>query len=299
MNLLSQVKRGRLKKPILTLIYGTDGVGKSTFGADAPEPIFLGPEKGTAALDVARFPSPTNFKQIIQAIDELTLDSHEYKTLVIDSLDWIEPLVWEQVCSEAGKSNIEEVGGGYGKGYVAANKLWREMITRLSCLQATRGLNIVLIAHSQVKTFQDPQTQAGYDRYQLKLNEKAGALFREFVDSVLFATYEVFTKRDGNRTRAIGDGARVIFTGHRPAFDAKNRLGLPFQIPLLWEEFIKACEVGQPEDPELIKKNIEELLSQVKDPELKSRVLEAMERGSQDSTRLQKIQNRLRSRLST
>jgi len=298
MNLLSQVKRGRLKKPILTLVYGPDGVGKSTFGADAPNAIFLGPEKGTASLDVARFPSPTNFKQVMHAIEELNSAEHEYQTLVIDSLDWIEPLVWDQVCNDAGKSNIEEVGGGYGKGYVAANKVWLEMIGKLSRLQETRGMNIILIAHSQVKTFQDPQTQSGYDRYQLKLNEKAGALFREFVDSVLFANYEVFTKKDGGRTRAFGDGARVLFTERRPSFDAKNRLGLPFQIPLSFDEFVKSCEAGQPEDPELIKKNIEELLSQVKDPELKSRVMEAVEKASQDSTKLEKIQNRLRSRLS-
>ena len=197
--LLSQIKRGRLKKPVLALIYGPDGVGKSTFGADAPLPIFLGTEKGTANLDVARFPTPQNFQGVLRALDELLHEKHNFQTLIIDSLDWMEPVVWDHVCTETGAPNIESVGGGYGKGYVAANKLWMEMIARLTRLQETKAMNIILVAHSQIRTFQDPQTQAGYDRYQLKLNEKAAAIFREFVDCVLFANFEVFTKKDNGK----------------------------------------------------------------------------------------------------
>src|SRR5690606_1963689 len=134
-------------------IYGPDGVGKSTFGADAPSPIFLGTEKGTANLDVARFPSPQHFKEVLQAIEELRTSKHEFETLVIDSLDWLESLVWEQVCTEHNWRTIEDPG--YGKGYVVAVSEWKKMMQALSRLRDERGLNIVLIGHCHVKTAKD------------------------------------------------------------------------------------------------------------------------------------------------
>jgi hypothetical protein len=238
MGFLERVESGKKQKPYFVLIYGPDGVGKSTFGADAPNPIFLCAESGTNHLDVNRFPEPQTFQNVLDMVSELDTSKHNYKTLVVDSLDWLEPLVWKQVCDAGDKKNIEEFG--YGKGYVLALSEWQKLIAKLKDLR--ESMNIVLIGHAEVKTFQDPVLNNGYDRYQLKLNQKAAALFREAVDAVLFATYEVFTRKDGQKTRAFGEGARIIFTERRPGHDAKNRMGLPYQIPLSWEDFTESSE---------------------------------------------------------
>jgi hypothetical protein len=293
MSLLSQVKKGKIQLPALVIVYGVDGVGKSTFAASAPSPIFVGTEKGTASLDVARFPTPKSFKEVLTAIDELTKEKHDYKTLAIDSLDWLEPLVWEQVCIDNSWKSIEDPG--YGKGYVFANKYWQDMMSRLSRLREDRGMNIVLIAHSQVKLAKDPQAQAEYDRYQLKLNDKAAALWREFVDSVLFANFEVYTKSDkSGKTKAYGEGARLVFTERRPGFDAKNRMGLPSQLPLSWDDFKAACDEGHAESAEAISAHIQELLTQVQDAALKDKITKLAEEAKDDASKLERIQNKLR-----
>lgn len=245
-SMLSKVQTGPVKRNHFVLLYGVDGVGKSTFGANAPKPIFLGPEDGLGLLDVARFPSPANWQDIKRAVSDLINEDHPYKTLVVDSLDWIEPLVWAYVCAEDSVQSIEQVEGGFGKGYVRAVEQWNEFIKQLTRLRSK--MHIVLIGHSQIRVFNDPAEDGQYDRYLLKLNEKAGARFREAVDCVLFANFETrLTKKKGAlKARAFGDGARVVFTERRPAFDAKNRFNLPFQMPLSWDEFALTVEQARP-----------------------------------------------------
>lgn len=292
MSLLSQVSKGRLSKPHRVLIYGPDGVGKSTFAADAPNPIFIGSEDGTSNLDVVRFPRLKSLNDVASAVSELITTPHEYKTLVIDSLDWLEPMVWEKVCKDNNKSSIEEVGGGYGKGYVEANQEWRALMNQLVDLQEKTKMNLVVIAHAQIKTFTDPIKNASYDRYVLKLNEKASALWREFVDSVLFTNFEVFVKNPEDRkAKAYGDGARYIYTERRPAWDAKNRMGLPFQMPLSWADYDSSTKNGK--NSENIRQNIITLVSEVENKELAKRVMDATERAGNNSEQLDKILNRL------
>ena len=293
MSYLDQVERGKKQKPLFVLIYGSDGVGKSTFGADSPDPIFLCAESGTNHLDVNRLPEPKSFEDVLGMVDELLTTKHKFVSLVIDSLDWMEPLVWKQVCADGDKKNVEDFG--YGKGYVLALGQWQKLIEKLKALR--EKMNIVLIAHAQVKTFQDPVLNSGYDRYQLKLNEKAASLFREAVDAVLFATYEVFTKKDGLKTRAFGEGARVIFTERRPGHDAKNRFGLPYQMALNWEEFTNVIESGIGDTTDQIKESIDGLLAQVKDQELKKKVKQTVEASANDPIKLRKIVDRLNLKL--
>lgn len=300
MSMLASVTQGKIVLPELLILYGPDGVGKSTFGASAPKPIFLGTEKGTSNLDVARFPSPTDFEMCQKAIVELRDDEkHGFKTLVIDSLDWLEPLVHEKVCKDAGASNIEKVDGGFGKGYVAANKIWLGFTTLLSQLRDKKKMNIILLAHSQVKTFQDPQQNAAYDRYQMKLNDKASALFREFVDAVFFANYQVYTKTDqgSKKSLAFGEGVRRMYTERRPGFDAKNRFGLPSEMALSWDEYMMVKTTGEPNKPEQLLKSVNELLEQVTDMALKTKIAEAVKRDEKDAGKLQVTLNRLRTML--
>jgi hypothetical protein len=295
--MLDKVTRGIVKQPHLLLLTGVDGIGKTTFAASAPEPIFLGPENGSNNHDVARFPSPKNWDDVLNAVSELINKEHGFKTLVVDSVDWLEPLLFEAICSDAGVSNIEKVDGGYGKGYVEGVRRWKVFFSLLYELRLKRGMNIILIGHVEVSKHSDPTLNVDYDRYTLKLNKKAAALLREFVDSVLFAKYETFTKKDGQKHRAIGDGARVMFTEWRPAFDAKNRFGLPFQMSLDWGVYDESVNKPEGKSADELKTELKELVPQVLDDELRKKIILAIEKAGNDSAKLSTIKNRIMIRL--
>lgn len=234
---LAAVTRGTLDRPPRVVLYGVEGIGKSTFGADAPAPIFLGAEDGTGHLDVARFPQPRTWADAIDALRTLHGESHEFKTLVVDTVDWLEPLCWRAVCEAARKPDIEAFG--YGKGYLAALEEWRRFVHGLDALRA-KGMNVVLLAHALVRPFRNPEGE-DYDRYTLKVNEKAAGLLREWADAVLFANYQSFgAKQQNGRAKNIGTGARTLYTTHRPAADAKNRWSLPDELAMGWGPFADA-----------------------------------------------------------
>jgi len=299
MSLLNTVQKGKILQPDFLLVYGTDGVGKSTFAAAAPNPIFVGPEKGSASLDVSRIPEVKSLRDVVQVVDELTTTKHEYKTLVIDSIDWLEPLVFSQVCEDSGSQTIGEAYGGWGKGYEAAIRYWLDLMGRISKLRDEKKMGFIGIGHSMVKPFNDPSQNATYDRYQLSLNDKASAKWREFVDCVFFVNYEVYTKTDDKKkTRAYGDGVRVMHTERRPGFDAKNRYGLPETLPLSYDAYAEARLNGEPQGHEQIMKDILVLLEQVTDKELKVKVSEAIEKAGKNSLKLSSCRDRLRTLLS-
>jgi hypothetical protein len=298
--MLAKVTRGKIVRPHLILIYGPDGVGKSTWAASAPQPVFLGTEQGTNFLDVARFPTPKNWGEIEEAIKELAHEQHDYRTLVIDSLDWLEPLLHEQICREHGAKSIELAAGGYGKGYTEAVERWGRFMKSINHLRETRNMNVILIAHSETKTFNDAQLQISYERYQLKLHKNASPKFKEWVDCVLFANYETYTKKDGSSIQAFGEGERKIWTEGRPGYDAKNRMGLPNCLPLSWEHYEKAYfeSIDGGQKPENVINRIEDLL---KNPEvtddLKEKVIETVKKYSENLKQLLFIEQKLKERL--
>jgi hypothetical protein len=241
MSLLDTITKGRRPRYIWALIYGTDGVGKSTVCSQAPNPIFVGAEKGTEQLDVARFPQVESISELFAQLRTLQTEKHQYQTVVLDSLDWIEPLIWKAVCDEGKVENIEQFGGGYGKGYVRALDLWRTLIKELAALN--QSMHVLLIGHAQIKSFQDPELPSAYDRYQLKINDKAAALMREAADAVLFARFETeLVRATGAKAKVRGEGKRIMYTESRPGFDAKNRFNLPFCMGLDWKTFGEAIK---------------------------------------------------------
>lgn len=287
------ISKGKIKRPVFIIAFGPDGVGKSTFGAEAPNPVFLGPEDGTANLDVARFDGIKKYSDITTNVKRLLDEDHDFKTLVIDSLDHIEPMLWKEICEQAKVDVIEEAYGGYGKGFTRANQLWVELINDLKTLRDKKNMHIIALAHSQVKTFNDPSQPLPYDRYMLKLNEKASAIWREAVDCVLFANFEVVTKtnsKSDKKAKAYGDGARIIYTERRPSFDAKNRYGLPAQIPLSWASFHEATLSGEPDSKDAVMSELQEILTQVSEDVAKRMTL-AIEKANGDVSALVKIRN--------
>lgn len=294
---LGSVVTGKQKQPVRVLVYGVDGIGKTTFGASAPKPIFLGAETGTSQMDVPRFPTPEAWQELHDAVRELASEKHDYETLVIDSLDWAEPLCWKALCEKEGVPSIEKVGGGFGKGYVAAVDEWRLLLASLERLAAVKGMHVILIAHSQVKTFKNPAGE-DYDRYQIKLHEKSAGLVREWCDAVLFANYEVGIKKDERtkRVRGIETGARLLYTTFSAAWEAKNRYSLPPEIPLSWEEFYKAATTGQVAAPDALRAEIERKAKEC-GGDVEQKALAAMKAAGTDTRRLAEINNKLNANL--
>lgn len=239
MGLLSQIHTGKRPAPRRVLLYGVQGIGKSSFGAMAPGAVFLPTEDGLDDIDCAKLPLVTSYGQAIQALSELYTEKHEFHTLVVDSLDWLEQLVWAEVCRKKNVANIEDVG--YGKGYILAIDLWREFLTGLSALRVDKGMMTVLIAHAKVETFKNPEGE-DFDRYMPRLHKAAAAVIQEWCDEVMFATYQTYTKAApsgfGQTTaKGVGSGNRVMRTTERPAHMAKNRLGLPDELPFAWASY--------------------------------------------------------------
>lgn len=227
--------------PPRILIYGPEGVGKTKFGSLADAPVFIQTEKGLAGqTGIKRYPVAATFKDVMDSLTELATKEHDRKTLVVDSLDWLEPLIWAQVCKENNVSTIEKAGGGFGKGYAMALDLWREYLQALDYLNEQKLMTIIQIAHSQVKRYENPETEA-YDRLSIKLqdgkNISAAGLVMEYSDMVIFANYYVaVSKEDGGgfskgRKRAVGSGERILYFSEKPAFKAKSRFTLPEEIP--------------------------------------------------------------------
>lgn len=229
---LSSISRGPRIGPPRLIVYGPHGVGKTTFGAQAPSPILLPLEDGQGVLDIASFPLMKNYSELTQAIGSLYTDDHEFQTAMVDSLDWLEPIIWKETCARNDWEDIEEPG--YGKGYIAADDVWREFFSGLVALRETKKMSIVLIAHCEIKKFNDPNSDP-YDRYQIKLHSRASSLAQEWADAVLFANFKTYTQKSDagfNKkiVRGVGVGDRTLYTEERPSYLAKNRYSLPPEI---------------------------------------------------------------------
>jgi len=228
--------------PPRILIHGVAGAGKSTFASRSDKAVFVLTEDGLGVLKVNHFPLARTFDDVMGALAALYSEPHDHKTVVVDSVDWLEPLVWARACKDNNWGSIEEPG--YGKGYVAALDLWRQYLDGLNALRDERAMTVIQIAHTDIKRFDSPEHEP-YDRYVIKLHTRAAALLQEHSDVVLFANYRISTVKSDvgfNKkvTRALGSGERVLYTAERPAFLAKNRYGLPDVLPLDWQAFAAA-----------------------------------------------------------
>jgi len=246
---LDSIKKNVSKPPIIT-IFGPPGIGKSSFAANSENPVFILTEDGLGILDAASFPLAKTFDEIVHSLNVLTTDEHDYKTLVLDSLDHMEPLIWEQVCLDNNVKTIEKLS--YGKGYVEAQNYWRMFFEGVRYLRDNKNMTIIMTAHSQIIRIEDPM-HPSYDTHSLKLHKRASALAEEVSDIILFADMKTFitTEESGfnqKRTRAISSGNRVIYTQMTSSFTAKNRYNLPPELPLDWLAFQEAMNKNRTEN---------------------------------------------------
>jgi len=242
MSLLSQIKVGADHKPPRMVIYGVHGIGKSSLACGAPNPIMIDVEGGADEIGVPRFPKAQSFSDIIDQVMVLIQEEHEYQTLIIDSADWAEKMIWDTTAQKLfakgmkgmSQPSIESVP--YGKGYVEALSEWRYLLQGLDTLRVQRGMSIIMLAHTEVKRFDDPASD-GYERYQIALHKTASALVQEWADAVLFYGWQVMVKQSDagfNRTitKGRGTGARLLHTEERPSALAKNRYAMPDRIEI-------------------------------------------------------------------
>lgn len=242
---------GKIIKPQKVVIYGPEGIGKSTFAAQFPKPLFIDTEGSTSHLEVDRLPRPTSWQMLKQYIKDLKGDTMGYHTLVIDTADWAERLCEEAVCQSNGKVGIEDFG--YGKGYTYVKEEFGRLLDSLSDL-IDAGMNVVLTAHSIIRKFELPEETGAYDRYELKLGQKAGnqcaALAKEWADMVLFVNYKEIVITTKDNKKKVSGGKRVMYTAHNPCWDAKNRHGLAEELPFDYQEIAHCIPVMNTTPPQ-------------------------------------------------
>ncbi|MDE7210183.1 MAG: ATP-binding protein [Lachnospiraceae bacterium] len=226
------ITRGKKQEAQKIVLYGPEGIGKSTFAAQFPQPLFIDTEGSTSNMDVARMDPPSSFTMLMEEIRYVREHPQVCQTLVIDTADWAEQLCIAEFCAKKQIAGIEDIG--YGKGYVYVAEDFGRMLNLLEEVKK-RGIHIVVTAHAQMRKFEQPDEMGAYDRWELKLQKKDAPMLKEWADMVLFANYKTVVVNVDNQGAAKGKnkaqgGKRVMYTQHHPCWDAKNRHGLPQEV---------------------------------------------------------------------
>lgn len=237
------VTAGVQDSPVKTVLYGPEGIGKSTFASRFPDPVFIDTEGGTKRLNVARLPQPTSWAMLLDEVAEVRKGNVPCGTLVIDTADWAERLCIQAVCARAKVNGIEDFG--YGKGYTYVKEEFAKLLDALEEV-LNAGHNVVVLAHAAITKFEQPDAVGNYDRWSMKTSKQVAPLLREWCDMLLFANYKTVVEKVGDgknaKSKASG-GRRVLYTAHHPCWDAKNRFDLPEEVPFDYAS-IAACIPG-------------------------------------------------------
>jgi len=245
-----EIIKGKLESAQKIVVYGPEGIGKSTFAAQFPNALFIDTEGSTKHMDVARTPKPSSWTMLMEQVQYVKQNPTSFQTLVIDTADWAEQLCITSVCAKYQKPGIEDFG--YGKGYIYLTEEFGRLLNKLEEL-VEMGINVVITAHAKMRKFEQPDEMGAYDRWELKLQKQTGPLLKEWADMVLFANYKTTVVNvDGQgankgKNKAQG-GKRVMFTTHHPCWDAKNRHNLPLELPFDFQQIVH-CLPGMVEAP--------------------------------------------------
>lgn len=232
-----EIIRGKLASAKKVVVYGPEGIGKSTFASQFPDPVFIDTEGSTKDMDVARLKAPSSWQMLMEQAKYIKEHSETCRTLVLDTADWAEILCIESVCEKNQKDGIESFG--YGKGYVYLAEEFGRLLNLLTEVVDT-GVHVLITAHAKMRKFEQPDEMGAYDRWELKLQKQTAPLLKEWADMVLFANYKtIVVNVDGQgaqkgKNKAQG-GKRVMYTSHHPCWDAKNRYGLPEELPFEYQ----------------------------------------------------------------
>jgi len=241
---------GKEQRPKKIVIYGPEGIGKSTFASQFPDPLFIDIEGGTSNLDIRRIKCNKSWDELIAVVKEIIKNPTICKTVVLDTADWAESLCSNAVCEKYRKNNIEDFS--YGKGYVYLVDEFSKLLKLMDELIEI-GINVVITAHAKPRKFELPEEQGAFDRYEMKLTKQVAPLIKEWSDALFFVNYKIYVVTTENNSKKAQGGKRVLYTTHHPAYDAKNRFDLPEELEL---------------DFKSIAHLFEDLDKQVKEPEL-------------------------------
>ena len=233
-----EITRGKIVKPKKVVIYGPEGIGKSTFASRFPTPIFIDTEGSTSTMDVARLPKPTSWAFLMEEVRYIIKNPDECRTLVIDTADWAEQLCSADICGRYQKSGIEDFG--YGKGYIFLQEEFGRLLNLLEDV-ISQGIHVVFTAHAKMRKFEQPDEMGAYDRWEMKLSKNVSPMVKEWADMVLFANYETHVIKVDGKNKAQG-GRRVIYTTHHSCWDAKNRFGLDDKLPFEYDSIAAVIE---------------------------------------------------------
>lgn len=220
--------KGKLPGAKKVVVYGPEGIGKSTFASKFPDPVFIDTEGSTKDMDVARLPAPSSWNMVLEEVRYVIQNPSICKTLVIDTADWAEQLCIAAVCDKHQKSGIEDFG--YGKGYVFLQEEFGKLLNLLTELVEKKKVHVVLTAHAKMRKFEQPDEMGAYDRWEMKLSKNVSPMIKEWADMVLFANYKTHVVKVDGKNKAQG-GQRVMYTTHHSCWDAKNRYSLPDEVP--------------------------------------------------------------------
>lgn len=297
-----KISRGVIPEPSIIVLHGTPKIGKTSFSAKAPNPVFADIERGTKHLNVARLPFIDKYSEFLDQLKFVRNGKHDYKSFVVDGLEKLATYVEHEILSqrptdEKGRAvnHIEDYG--WGKGHSYAQDIWDELFDRLKDIRSSRNMEVILIGHSEIKTEEDIVAGGAYKQYKLQLHPKVASIVRYHADAILFATREVFIERDKNgkvtSAHIEGKGKRILYTEYSPQWDAGNRLGLPYQLPLSWASFKEAADLGDPESSEALKQAIGGLLSRIKKEQTKQTAQKRLEEAGDDVEKLTALKQKL------
>lgn len=243
-----KITKGKIQRAQRVVTYGVESVGKTTFAADFPNPLFIDIEGGTAHLDVPRV-EVGNWQELLATVKEcLTV---EFQTIVLDSVDWAERMCVEALLAESKKTSVEDFG--YGKGWVMVAERMSRFLTSLDSL-IEAGKNVVLIGHSKIQRVEPPDLMSAYDRYELKLSKQVSPLVKEWADELWFFRFKTkVVKGDNDKAKGIGGKDRVMLTTHSAAYDAKTRSGLAEELPL---EFASVSHLFQTSEKKAVARTL-------------------------------------------